>query len=199
MPAAVSEPDELRDPDDMRGLVARRDPDRMRDPEGAATVPADADGACTPSDLGRREGTAANVSLPREPGAAERRGMASWRVAVAPPACRPLRNPSRNTGAVFCVTNVRPSVDAMRRPSSANARTWRRSPKRDRCTTVQPRHGLWKRCERCDQKANTGRLSNPSGHQLTYPGATPQCTQAAPQCRPGIQNHAPADVTPHRP
>jgi hypothetical protein len=40
---------------------------------------------------------------------------------------------------------------------------------------------------------NTGRLFQPSGHQLTYPGADAQETHAAPQLRPGIQNHPPVE------
>ena len=59
-----------------------------------------------------------------------------------------------------------------------------RTPNVPRGTTTHPPDG---NAEPADN-ANTGRLSNPSGHQLTNPSAAPHDTHAGPKVRPGIQN-----------
>ena len=130
-----------------------------------------------------------------------------------------MRAPLRGTAvpatrmAVFERDTARP-VNSGATSRTANARRVRTStllmlttlmltmplPKRRCGTTVHPCHGVKRRPRKMFTltKLKIGRLSNPSGHQLTNPGADAQETHAGPQCRPGIQNQTPAEK-PHRP
>jgi hypothetical protein len=87
------------------------------------------------------------------------------------------------TGADATATN---GVAVLSRRSGATANWLARClPKCVRGTTTHPAQGRPVVTER----TLTGRLSKPSGHQVTYPGETPHDTHAVPKRFSGIQNH----------
>jgi hypothetical protein len=88
-----------------------------------------------------------------------------------------------DTGADATATN---GVVVLSRRSGATANWLTRClPKCVRGTITHPAQGV----PVVTESTLTGRLSKPSGHQVTYPGETPHDTHAAPKRFSGIQNH----------